>query len=172
MRRVLVIGCGGSGKSTLARRLGEVLELPVIHLDRHFWYPGWVETSREEFRERVRELVAREAWIMDGNYSSTLDLRLEAADTAVFLDYPRAICLRRILRRRVLSAFRPRPDMNPDCPERLNWEFVRYVWNYRKSRRPGILERLREYGGEVHVLRNDAEVDQFLGRVKGASGVR
>jgi adenylate kinase family enzyme len=164
MRRILVIGCSGSGKSTLARRLGGILELPVIHLDRHFWRPGWVETPREEFRERVRELVAREAWIMDGNYSSTLDIRLEAADTAVFLDYPRPVCLRRILRRRLLSGVRPRPDMNPDCPERLSWEFVEYIWNYRKSRRPGILERLRDYDREVHILRDDVEVECFLGR--------
>lgn len=71
MRRVLVIGCGGAGKSTLARQLGEATGLPVIHLDAHYWRPGWVETPKETWRAAVDELIAADAWIMDGNYSGT-----------------------------------------------------------------------------------------------------
>ena len=167
MRRVMIVGCGGAGKSTLARALGEALELPVVHLDRHFWYPGWGGTPRLEFRERVRELAGREGWVMDGNYSSTMDIRFSAADTAVFLDYSRWTCLWRILKRRVLYASRLRPDMNPKCPERLTEEFVRHVWNYNATRRPGILRMLRQSEWEkgIYILHDDAEVEAFIRQV-------
>ena len=93
MRRVAIIGSSGAGKSTLARRLGERTGLPVVHLDEHFWRPGWVETSRGEWRAVQTALCAQDAWIMDGNYSGTLDVRLARADTVVFLDLPRRVTI-------------------------------------------------------------------------------
>jgi adenylate kinase family enzyme len=89
MRRVLVIGSGGSGKSTVAAQLGELLELEVNHLDKFYWNPGWVETAPDEWIKTVTELVNRDSWIIDGNYSGTLELRLRQCDTIVFLDLPR-----------------------------------------------------------------------------------
>src|SRR5204862_4664583 len=85
-RRVLVTGLAGSGKSTFSRSLAAKTGLPLIHLDIHFWKPGWVEPSEAEWREKQRGLLAGDAWIVDGNYHETLDLRLERADTILFLD--------------------------------------------------------------------------------------
>jgi len=163
VKRVLVIGCGGSGKSTLARHLGGLLGISVIHLDSLFWRPGWVETPREEWRALVHDLVRRDSWIMDGNYSNTLDIRLPAADTVVFLDFPRLLCLWRVVKRRWQYAGRPRPDMAPGCPERLSWQFIRWIWSY-PTRRPAILRMLQEYtqGSQVFRLRSPAEVERFV----------
>lgn len=165
MRRVLLIGSGGAGKSTVARRLGAATGLPVVHLDARFWRPGWTPTPRDEWRRTVATLVAGDAWVMDGNYGGTLDLRLAACDTVVFLDLPRLVCLRRVVARALRHAGRTRPDMAPDCPERLTLEFVRWVWRYPRRQRPAVLRRLAaaaEAGTRVVVLRSDAEVERFL----------
>ncbi len=90
--RVLVDGMMGSGKSTFARALAQETGLPLIHLDVHYWNPGWTRPSDDEWRERQRALLAGEAWIIDGNYNETLALRLERADTIIFLDTPWWLC--------------------------------------------------------------------------------
>ena len=99
MRRVLVIGSPGAGKSTLATRLAAALGLPVHYLDLHHWKPGWQYRETAEARERVRAIVETPAWVMDGNFAETFDLRMPRADTLVWLDYPRGTCVRRILLR-------------------------------------------------------------------------
>jgi adenylate kinase family enzyme len=164
MQRVLVIGSGGAGKSTLARQLGERLGLPVIHLDAHYWQAGWTETPTDEWTAQVARLIGDEAWVMDGNYSGTLDLRIPAADTIVFLDLPRIVCLWRVLRRRLAFHGRARPDVRPGCPERISWEFIDWIWNYRARQRPRVLARLRAVAGEkrVFVLRSSREVKGFI----------
>jgi len=172
MQRVVILGSGGSGKSTLARRLGEATGLPVIHLDAHYWRPGWVETPAGEWEGRVRDLAAGERWIIDGNYSHTLDVRLSAADTIVFLDLPRARCLWRVLSRVVRYAGRTRPDMAAGCPERLEWPFLLWVWNYPVRSRPRVLDAIDRHRGRcaVHVLRSPARVRQFLADARDGAG--
>lgn len=86
MRKILVIGCCGSGKSTFSRRLNEITKIDIIHLDKEYWNPGWVEPPKDEWKKLVETLIARDAWIMDGNYSGTLELRLHACDTMIYLD--------------------------------------------------------------------------------------
>lgn len=164
MRKILVIGSGGSGKSTFAERLGVRTGLPVIHLDSLFWRAGWCEPPRDEWAARVDELLKRDEWIMDGNYGGTLERRLAACDTVVFLDLPRVLCLWRIIWRSVRYRGRSRPDMAEGCPERLTWEFVRWVWGYPRTRRPGVLKKLGELreGQKVYVLRSRREVRRFL----------
>ena len=103
MRRILLIGSPGSGKSTLARALGARFHLPVTHLDRLWWRPGWVELGAEKFRPLVAEIVARDKWVIDGNYSNTWDLRMPRADTIVWMDLPRRVCLWRVFRRAVTA---------------------------------------------------------------------
>ncbi|MEK6283901.1 MAG: DNA topology modulation protein [Acidobacteriota bacterium] len=164
MRKVLVIGSGGAGKSTFARRLGELLELEVIHLDSIYWSAGWVEMPKAEWQRAVEELLHRSAWIMDGNYSGTLALRVEACDTVIFLDMSRLLCLWHVLKRAVLYRDARRPDIPEGCPERLNWEFIRWIWRYPERTRPKIIELLEKSGRNKHVirLRSRAEVKRFL----------
>ncbi|MHC4225272.1 MAG: P-loop NTPase family protein, partial [Planctomycetota bacterium] len=126
MRRIAILGCAGAGKSTLALQIGESLGIEVIHLDRHFWKPGWVETPREEWAELQTELLAGESWVADGNYGATLEIRLARADTILFMDMPRRLCLWRILKRRIRYRGRARPDVAPGCPENVDWEFFRW----------------------------------------------
>jgi adenylate kinase family enzyme len=158
---VLVIGCAGAGKSVFAVELGTRLGLPVVHLDRLYWRPGWVEPSAVFWQEAVRAELARDRWILDGNYGGTLEQRLAVADTCVLLDLPRRTCLRGCLERRV----RGRIDPLPGCPERLTGEFLRYVWTFRAKRRPALLASLDAFerrGGCVIVLRNRAAAREFL----------
>ena len=116
-----MIGSGGSGKTTLAKRIAASLNLELIHLDSIYWKPGWVETPKAEWLKTVEEIVKREAWIMDGNYSGTLDLRILACDTVIFLDMPRIVCLWRVLKRLVLNWNRNRSDMADECRENSIW---------------------------------------------------
>ncbi len=172
LRRVLVIGSGGAGKTTLAARIAEATGLPLVHLDALYWHPGWVPTAPDAWRAVVAELVARPAWVMDGNYGGTLNARLAAADTIVFLDWPRIGCLWRVVKRRLRYRGRRRPSMAPGCPERLSLDFLRWIWEYPARRRPGILARIHalEGGKRVEVLRNRADVEAFvagLGRSVG-----
>jgi len=99
VERILVIGCAGAGKSTLARRIAEARGLPLIQLDRAFWRSGWVPTPDEDWRALLHQISAGPRWVMDGNYSGSLSIRLPRADTVIWLDYPRHVCLRRVLAR-------------------------------------------------------------------------
>ena len=160
---MLIIGSGGAGKSTVARALGARLELPVVHLDRLYWRAGWRETPLEEWLPVVDRVLHGRAWVIDGNYGGTLERRLAAADTAIFLDMPRALCLWRVVRRRLQYAGRSRPDIAEGCPERLSWEFVRWIWEYPQKRRPGVLMTLAGAEGvRVVRLRSRREVEAFL----------
>ena len=163
MKRVAIIGPGGAGKSTLARRLGAQTGLPVVHLDVEHWLPGWIEPDEEEWHERVVALASGERWIMDGNYGGTMRERIARADTIVFLDLPRSTCVWRALKRAVRR--QPRPDMAAGCEERVDFTFLKWIWDYPATRRPGILAMLREAradGATVVRLRSQRAVDGWL----------
>lgn len=158
--------------STTTTRLAKRTGLPLIHLDALHWQPGWVEPPQEEWDRTVDGLLAGDRWIMDGNYGRTLERRLAACDTAIFLDLPRTVCLRRAVGRRLRFHGRSRPDMREGCPERLTWEFVRWIWNYPAERKPAVLRRLEALGPDQRavVLRSAAEVEAFLRSIpRGAS---
>ena len=171
MRKILVIGSGGSGKSTFATRLGALLNLEVSHLDKFFWRPGWSKPAPEEWLQTVTELTDRESWILDGNYSGTLDLRVQKCDTVVFLDLSRWLCLWRIVRRALRYRNGHRPDMADGCTEKLDLEFVLWVWNYPRRSKPKVVKLLRERGAGKQIvrLRSRAEVEKFLASRKGTS---
>ena len=173
-RRVVVTGMAGAGKSTFSRALSAKTGLPVVHLDLHFWKPGWVPTPDDEWSEKQRGLLAGEQWIVDGNYHETLDLRLERADTVVFLDTPWWICAQRALARGV----RERPagfELPVGCDEsawrrlRDEWRLAWRIWRVRRSERERELGILSQHGRHValHVLRSRRAVRGFLDGVDG-----
>ena len=166
MRRVLVLGCPGAGKSTLARSLGEALSLPVVHLDKLWWKSGWVNRTEGEFDALLDAVLLGEEWVIDGNYLRTLPRRLERCDTVVLLDYPRRLCLFRALRRILTWRGRTRPDMAADCPERLDGEFVRWIWEFHRTQRPQVLELLDGWTGEKHVFRSPKDCTRFLAKLE------
>ena len=163
MERVLIIGCGGAGKSTLAQKLGQKLDLPVVHLDSIFWLPGWVEMEKDAFDERVRQELRKDKWIMDGNYNRTMPERLQYCDTVIYLDFSRWACLYGIFKRLLTNIGKTRPDMGPGCKEKVDWEFVKWVWNFNKNKRERYYRMLNETQGiETIVLKNRRMVKRFL----------
>jgi adenylate kinase family enzyme len=168
----MIIGCGGSGKSTLARRLGKILALPVYHLDQLYWKPGWVETPTPEWVSILVRLCSQTAWILDGNYGGTMDLRLISSDTVIFLDMPTRVCLSGAMRRLWTFRGRTRPDLVPGCPERLDFKYLFWICTYRRRRRPRLLSKLERFGGEksVVILKSRQAVTDFVNALQRESG--
>ena len=158
----MVIGSPGSGKSTLAAELARRIGLPLIHLDKEYWRSGWVEPSKAEWRRQVREIAARDEWLIDGNYGGTLELRLARADTVIDLEFPSWLCVWRILRRVVRSWGRVRPDMAEGCPEHFNLEFLLYTATFPLAVRKRTDSKLAKLKGRQVKLRSPAEVRRFL----------
>ncbi len=161
-KRILIFGCSGAGKTTLALKLGSILRLPVFHLDKLWWLPGWKHETREAFDRKLADILKQDAWIIDGEYTRTLPERLKYADTAVFLDFPSGLCFRRTLKRIFFRYGKVRPDMADGCPERFDLPFLVYVWHFRRDFRPRIEEALRDFQGRVIRLTTPAGVEAFL----------
>ncbi|MGB0525819.1 MAG: DNA topology modulation protein [Flammeovirgaceae bacterium] len=164
MKRVMIIGSCGAGKSTLSLKVQQRLGIALIHLDQLYWKPNWVESSKEEFRAKVAEAVKQDTWIMDGNYGSTLDIRLARADTIVFLDLSRWVCLRRVIMRWITNLNQTRSDMTEGCKEKLDLEFLHYIYTYPTNKRPKILNtlaRLKPHQ-QVYHLKNRQDIGEFL----------
>ena len=144
MERIVIIGCGGAGKSTLARQLGEKLDIPVVHLDKLFWRPGWVSISQTEYDVLHRQELAKERWIIDGNFDRTIPERLARCDTVIYLDFSRFACLMGVLKRVFTTYGKVRPDMGEGCPERIDWDFLKWVWDFNKNKREKNYRLLNE----------------------------
>ena len=156
--RVLILGCPGSGKSTFARALAARTGLPLIHLDSVWWRADGSHISRDEFDRALSELLAGEKWIMDGDYSRTYEVRLRAADTVIFLDYPEDVCMAGIVGR----LGEERPDM-PWTESALDPELVAMVKNYARDNRPVLLDLLRRYADrQVLVFTDRTRADRWL----------
>ena len=162
MKRILIVGCSGAGKTTLALALGRRLQLPVHHLDQLWWQPGWVHDTRDNFDQKLAELLRSDSWVMDGDYSRTVRERLRYADSVIWLDYQRLRCLGRVLRRTISLYGRSRSDMPDGCPERFDWAFLRYVWNYKRDAGPKLAAALAEFTGKVVVMRNPSQTAAWL----------
>ena len=161
MQRIMIIGGPGSGKSTLARALGVKLGLPVVHIDPMYWSSGWTQRPAAETLAQVTAAAAKPDWVFEGNHSVSYACRASRADLIIFLDLSRPVRLGRVLRRSWRYAGKTRPDMPPDCPERLNFEFL--LFTLRWNRRPA-LGLLRRMEGQTRTLRltTPAQVRRFL----------
>jgi len=167
MNRVVVIGSGGAGKSTFSKQLGGVLGIPIIHLDSLYWKPNWRKTQPEEWEKTVAELVERDSWVMDGNYGGTREMRIRASDTLIFLDVPRLVCLYRVVRRAIAYRGKSRPDMAEGCREKIDLEFVSWVWNFPERARARILEQMEQFPEKRFViLRTSREAETFLAEAR------
>jgi adenylate kinase family enzyme len=167
MKKILIIGSSGAGKSTFARRLCDSTGIELIHLDKVFWRPNWVETQKDEWRETVENLLKKESWIMDGNYSGTIEMRIAACDTVVFLDLPRTTCVRRVIKRSLFYKGSNRPDMAEGCPEKLDLEFLKFlkwIWDYPTRSKPKVEALLKQYQGTKNIFRltTTKEIENFF----------
>ncbi|MBN2858464.1 MAG: AAA family ATPase [Candidatus Delongbacteria bacterium] len=171
MKRILVIGCGGAGKSTFAKELSAKLGIEIIHLDCHFWLPGWETVEKDKWDKLTDQFIARDEWIMDGNYSSTMDKRIDRADTIIYFDFPRWRCLynafMRMLKGKIFK--KERPDITIGCNERFDMEFYKWIWNFNKNNRTGNLARLEQVKASknVHIIRNYREKKELLNTMCG-----
>jgi len=149
--------------------MGRILSLPVIYLDKEHWKPGWIAPPQEEWRPVVSRLCSRESWIMDGNFSGSLDIRLPAADTVIFMDYPWPLYIWRVLKRSWTHRGQIRPDMAPGCPERFDPGFLLWLWRFPRNTRPVMLAKIRKYGKgkRVIILHNQHETDGFTASIGG-----
>lgn len=158
MKKVMVIGCPGSGKSTFSRALQKRTNLPLFYLDRMNWKPDRTTVERAVFLARLQAVLQQEEWIIDGNYASTMELRLQACDTVIFLDYPTQVCLDGIRERRG----KPRPDM-PWVETQEDEEFLDFIKRYNRESRPQVMQLLEQYADKTRIiLSSREEADCFL----------
>ena len=167
MKKILIIGSGGAGKSTLARRLHEAIGIELIHLDKLYWKPNWVETSKDEWKETIENLIKKDSWIMDGNYGGTLEMRFAACDTVVFLDLPRTICVWRAFKRSLFHMKNTRPDMAADCAEKFDFEylkFLKWIWDYPTRTKPKVEGLIKQFQAakKIFHLTSTREVEDFF----------
>lgn len=162
-KKIIVIGNAGSGKTQFAKRLAEIMNLPLIHLDKEFWQPGWRETPRELWLEKHKKLIEDDEWIIDGNYSSNLKERFLLADAVLFLDISRPRCYINLLKRYAKNKGQERDDLPEDCPEFLRPDQFRKVWFFPGSSRNRILSYMMRYPRpEMHTFYNLKAADKWL----------
>jgi adenylate kinase family enzyme len=166
MQRVMIVGPCGAGKSTVSHVLAAKLGLPLIHMDQLNWQPGWVDEGNDRLRGLLAPEVAKERWLIEGNYASTMEMRLSRADTIVYLDYPVPLCLWRLMKRIVTSYGRSRPDMPEGCPERFDAKFLLYVINWNRGPRQRTEQLLAAYRQKVVRLKRPRALAQWLATVK------
>jgi adenylate kinase family enzyme len=172
MDRIAIMGCGGSGKSHLARAIGTTLGIAPTHLDALYYDADWKPLDKDVFADLQRGLVTAPQWIIDGNYASSLPIRLRAADTVVFLDLPGWACLWGILQRRLRHGGGQHQTIG--VYDRITWDFVRYIISYRRKMAPRVRALIAEHAGdaEVVILRSRRATRRYLAKVSAPSAAR
>lgn len=163
MNRIMVIGCPGSGKSTFSKALHEITDIPLYHLDMMYWNADRTTVDEEIFRERLLSTIQKSQWIIDGNYVSTIELRLQACDTVIFLDYPVDVCLNGIRERRGKA----RTDLPwIENSDEEDAEFIEFIKNYNSKNRPEVMALLGKYSDrEIYIFKSRNEADEFLNKL-------
>jgi len=162
MQKVIVIGCPGSGKSTFSKALHDAMGLPLYHLDMMYWNADGTHVPKGTFMERLHQALEKESWIIDGNYGSTMELRMQFCDTIFFLDYPLDICIDGIRSRKG----KERTDMPCATLEDEDNEFVEFVKNYNSTSRPIVMDLLHKYSRKHIIIFGDRnEANEFLSQI-------
>lgn len=164
MKRVLILGNSGSGKSSFAEKLAAKLGIPCVHLDSHYWRPNWVPTPAEEWPDVVRRLIDEDEWVMDGNYSSTLDERMQRADTAIYLRVSRPVATWRVLKRRIAHRGQARGELAEGCYEKIDLEFLRWIWDHPSRAKRRTFPILKKYSSSEKTILylNSKEAQEFI----------
>ncbi|MBW9053538.1 AAA family ATPase [Rhizobium mesosinicum] len=153
VERIMVIGCSGGGKSTLAQKLASHFSLTYLSIDRDIlWLPGWVERSKEEQRRRIVERIAGERWIMDGTNPSTFDIRLPRTEIVIWVRMPRLLCVWGVMTRWLKHIGRTRPEMAPGCNDKVDWQFLKFIWTFEEKFSPRVTAGIAAHGPHVPVL--------------------
>ena len=163
--RILVIGNAGAGKTTFSLQLADKTSLPLVHLDRLFWYGDWQQRSRAEFDLLLQEELEKPQWIIDGNFSRTFPHRLSYCDTVFFFDVPTYVCLWGITKRLFQYWGKSRPDMGGNCleyPDSKKWSLYKGVLNYNRRHRENYQRLLSEFNGKVVVFKSRKQAARFL----------
>lgn len=161
MKRISIIGGSGTGKTTLANNLGNVLKLPVYHIDGIHHLENWQIRDKNERDKIILEKVNEEKWIIDGTYRSTLQQRLEKSDYIIYLDYSSLAQIKGVLCRFIKNHGKEKEEI-PGCKERMNWKFFLFVANWRKNRRNEIIEKLSKIdSNKVHVFKNRRQLNKW-----------
>jgi adenylate kinase family enzyme len=163
--RVMVIGCSGGGKSTLSQAIAVRFDLVYISIDRDIrWLPGWQQRSREEERQRFVERIAEDRWVMDGTSPSSFDIRVPRSDVIVWVRMPRLLCVWGVVTRWLKFFGRTRPEMAPGCIEKVDLEFLEFIWTFERKYTPHIVAEIATHGPNVPVfqLKSRREMRQLL----------
>lgn len=164
LKRIMIMGSAGSGKSTLAKELSRRMGIDAIHLDREFWNPGWIMTEKPE-QVRIHEsFMERDSWVIDGNYCASLEPRATAADLIIFLDMPFHLCMYRVFSRYFKNRGKIREDMCEGCEEKIDMEFLRYIFFYHFKKKYTDLDKLYNLAdkSKIVMLKGPSEVSAFL----------
>lgn len=156
MKKVMVIGCPGSGKSTFSKALHKAIGVPLFHLDMLYWNEDRTTVKKTIFKQKLQDIISQELWIIDGNYNSTIEVRLQACDTVFFLDYPVEVCLEGVQSRKG----KIRTDMPWIEPiDEEDEEFISFINSYNIISRPVIIDLLEKYDDKTIIIfksRDDA----------------
>lgn len=160
MKKIMVIGCPGSGKSTFSRKLHNITKIPLFHLDMLYWNSNRTTVEKTIFLKRLSDIICKDEWIIDGNYGSTIELRLRACDTVIFLDYSLDICLEGVKERRG----KVRMDMPwIEAIDEEDTEFMDFIKNYNLQSKPKVMELLNKYFyKDIYIFKNRDEANEFL----------
>jgi len=168
--KVIIIGSPGAGKSVLTRRINKFLCYPVLHLDKVFHTGGKSHISREELVEKVKDFASRnDKWIIDGNYISTLEMRVKLADTIILLNISSDICLANAYKRSEQSIKKDtiRDDMAEGFDETLTEEFINFIKDFEKDTMPRIKEVLKNNSDKnVIIINNYRELEDLVDSFK------
>ena len=168
--KIAIIGYSGSGKSTLAETLSNYYSIPKLHIDRLQFQPGWVDSDRDWMSEQMDNFLSKNTdWVIDGNYSWCFyERRMAEADQIIFLNFSRWNCLLRSFKRYLKYRGTVRESMADGCPERFNWEFIRWIlWDGRTKNAKDRYQYLNKtYPKKMRILHSQAEIDYFLQSLK------